>query len=251
MSGDPTIRVISLQHSDRRPAVAGQLRALRRSWAFFDAIDHVGPAGLHYDPGVARRRFGRELGAAELGIFASHIALWRQAAAADHGSIWLILEDDVTFEPHFATLLDEIVARMRDRRIDFLRLFAITEGPRVQEARFASFDLYRYIGDCWGTQAYLLTPAGAHRLLAAICRVERPIDNELDRYWHHGLPDRVTIPLMVRHNLVPSTAEAERATMERDRQANRQWRRWLYYRSRAVMGWHGSLTRIALALGRR
>jgi GR25 family glycosyltransferase involved in LPS biosynthesis len=46
-------------------------------------------------------------------------------------------------------------------------------------------------------QAYLVTRPAARRLLASIKKVTRPIDDEIDRYRVHGVPNRVIYPFPV------------------------------------------------------
>jgi glycosyl transferase family 25 len=62
----------------------------------------------------------------------------------------------------------------------------------------------------FGTQGYLLTRAGAERLLKTIHSVVRPIDDELDRFWSHGVPIISVYPFPLIETNFGSTIENTR-----------------------------------------
>ena len=115
------IRVISLLGSVRRARVIEQLDGLGLDWRFFDAL--VGPPpDIPYDAAKTRRRHGRELSQGELGCFASHRALWHQAAGDSAPDVTLVLEDDVLVDPHFFSNIGTVAAAAS--AYPYLRLYA-------------------------------------------------------------------------------------------------------------------------------
>lgn len=229
-----SLRVISLVGSPRRADMTAQMNALGRPWAYLDAEVGAAPVQLPYDPADARWRFGRALAEAELGCFASHWQLWRELATGRPDDAMLILEDDIVLDPDFFRQIDDVAAAMVARRYDFVRLYAIAEGPVFAEGNLGGHQVMRYAHEAWGTQAYLLTGRGARRLVDTIHRVERPIDNELDRWWRHGMMNRVIHPFPVSTGEVPSLIESPRAHAAAAMAAPR-WRAFfLQQRNRAL-----------------
>jgi glycosyl transferase family 25 len=52
-------------------------------------------------------------------------------------------------------------------------------------------------GPAFGTQGYLITQAGAKRLLDHCRVVRRPIDDEMDRSWVHGVRNLAIFPFPI------------------------------------------------------
>ena len=228
------VRVISLSESTgRRAAMAAQLaRVSGLEWAFVDA-ETAPPADLPYDDAGARRTIRRPLSRGEQGCFASHVALWRWLVAQPQGTILVVLEDDLIVDPDFFAELPAVCAAAP---VDYLRLYAKAPvGARVR-GRVAGRHLVRYRGLAFGTQAYVLRQAGAARWLASISRMVRPVDDEIDRYWAHGVPNMGLFPFPVIERSGPSTIELARRQLPPPRwhafgwQLRRlresAWRRW-------------------------
>lgn len=220
------IRVISLPGSDRRPRMAAQLDALGLPWSFFDART-TAPDALSYDPDRARIVRGRVLTKGELGCFASHWALWGELLADPEQDLLLVLEDDLLIDPVFFSRLDAAVTAMDG--LDYLRLYAKVPAGLRKEGPFLDRHIARFTGKAYGTQGYLLTRAGAERFRASIRRVERPIDDEMDRFWAHGVPIRAIFPFPVMEIAYGSTIEGTRRALEPLRGADRA--RWLLGRA--------------------
>jgi glycosyl transferase family 25 len=206
------VRVISLADcTDRRARMAEQLDATGLDWRFFDAW-RTPPAELPYDPARARIARGRVLTAGELGCFASHWALWGDFLFNSDADLLLVLEDDLLLDPVFFQRLDAVVLAMG--RIDYLRLYAKVPAGIRQEAHFLHRHVARFTGKAYGTQAYLLSRRGAARFRHSIRRVERPIDDEMDRFWAHGMPIRAVFPFPVMEVQYGSTIEETRRTLD-------------------------------------
>jgi glycosyl transferase family 25 len=203
-----SVRVISLSDSARRAGMAAQLDAVPGlDWSFFNACTAV-PAWLDHDRVAARATIRRDLTAGELGCFASHASLWRELAAAPDGSAMVVLEDDLLIDPEFFGALPAFDAAVAD--FDYVRLHAKAPTPARVIGRATGRHLVRYRGIAFGTQGYFIRKAAAQRLAASITRVIRPVDDEMDRYWAHGVPNIGVFPFPLLERAGPSTIEAER-----------------------------------------
>jgi glycosyl transferase family 25 len=199
MSTQPltAIRVISLPAAqERRQAFARSAVAAGCEWEFFDA--HTTPvSGLSYDEKRVTGIYGRRLHPGELGCYSSHFDLWRWLLKADFEQL-IVLEDDVVVDWEF--IHDISAIDMAGRGIEYLRLFAKMPAPW----RFIAspyFDTYRHLirftGYALGTQAYLLSKAGAARLIGHGSNIEAPVDVYMDRTWDHGLLNLAVYPFPV------------------------------------------------------
>lgn len=238
------IRVISLPDSSRREAMREQLDRIGRPWAFFDAL-RTAPDDIPYDAARARRRHGRPLTAGELGCFASHRALWRFAAALPPDEMALVLEDDLLIDPRF--FADIEAAGAAARRYGYLRLYGKVPAGLRLEGPFLNRHLARSSGRVYGTQAYLLGPEAARRLLRSVAEVVRPVDNEIDRFWAHGLPSRMVFPYPVMEIGAGSTIEAARRARPSPPALERVT--WTLHRSVEKMRRHASDLVARLRLG--
>jgi glycosyl transferase family 25 len=201
------VRVVSLVDSPRRAGMATQLEAIPGlDWSFFDACTEL-PAILVHDSAATTAAIRRDLTRGELGCFASHASLWHELAAAPDGSVMIVLEDDLLVDPGFFGALASFEAQTRG--IDYLRLHAKAPAPARVVGRVAGRHLVRYQGIAFGTQGYFIRKPAARRF-AAITRVVRPVDDEMDRYWAHGVPNMGVFPFPLLELAGPSTIEAER-----------------------------------------
>lgn len=201
------VRCISLAGSDRRARMQEQLGAAPFDWAFFDACT-APPGDLPYDPERALARHGRRLTPGELGCFASHWALWDALIADPAHEVMLVLEDDLLINPVFFAAMEAVVEAARP--YGYMRLYAkVPAGIRV-EAPFLDRHVARFSGRAYGTQAYLITRETARAWRKSIREIVRPIDDEMDRYWAHGIPTRAVFPFPVMEVAYGSTIEAKR-----------------------------------------
>jgi glycosyl transferase family 25 len=65
-------------------------------------------------------------------------------------------------------------------------------------------------GAAFGTQGYLITKAGAKTLLDHCRVVRRPVDDEMDRSWAHGLPNLAVFPFPIIEESSPSSIGSRR-----------------------------------------
>lgn len=206
-------RVISLRSSaDRRAAVIANLMDLACAWRFFDAL--TAEAGARVDPSAARQiaRFGRLLAPGEIGVFKSHLGVL-DAFDADPGLAWLlVIEDDVWIDTAFP--FDETIALLAARDIHYLRLFARRYKKADVLLQIGTRQLIRFRTDPYGAQAYLISRAGAARLRANIRSIDRPIDDEIARFWEHGLDIHAIFPFPAVERTMASTIETGRGVSQ-------------------------------------
>ena len=207
MAGRLAIRCVSLVGSERRARMAEQLNAMGTPWSFFDACTSL-PDDLPYRPERAMLMHGRVLTKGELGCFASHREIWRSAAAADGPEMTLVLEDDLLLNPVFFRNIERVAEEARP--YGYLRLYAkVPAGARL-EAAFLDRHVARFSGRAYGTQAYFIRRDIAQRFLSRIREVVRPVDDEIDRFWAHGVPIRSVFPFPVMEVDLGSTIEPVR-----------------------------------------
>jgi glycosyl transferase family 25 len=235
------VRVISLARSaDRRASMARQLDAVGSlDWAFFDACESL-PGWLHHDPAVVRRRLRRDMTGGELGCFASHAALWRWFIDDSTAQLLVVLEDDVVIDPGFFAQLPAFAAALPNTQ--FVRLYAKAPTLARPLAQVMGRHIVRYRGIAFGTQGYVLRRAGAERFLASITNVERPIDDEIDRFWVHGNPNIGVHPFPIMEIGFASTIEPARRAP-----TSGGWLRWKLGRAGDGLQRRAANIRMALA----
>ena len=211
MSPATLVLVISLPDAEeRRAGFAARARDTTLPWSFFDAHHELG-AGLAYDPDEAVVAKGRTLMPGELGCYSSHYHTWLALLDSPVRQM-IVLEDDTIVD---WTFLEKLAALdFSARGVSYLRLFAKRpcafrlHGEAVEPQRY----LVEYAGYAHGTQGYVITRAGAERLVRHCRRVRRPVDIELDRAWDHGGPCLAVFPFPLTEISTASTIGSARWT---------------------------------------
>jgi len=188
------IAVVSLQTATaRREAFAARAEGTSLAWRFFDAC--TAPAqGMTIDEPAIRRNKGRAMSKGEIGCYASHFSIWRDMVALGVPQA-IVLEDDTLVD--WAYLEPLAATDLHAQGIDYLRLYAKRPTwQRVVKQDFLqhSRTIVELVGPAYGTQGYAITLEGARRLVAHCRTVRRPIDDEMDRSWAHGLPNLALFP---------------------------------------------------------
>lgn len=206
-----TIYVISLAEAHARRMAferAASLEPHGRSWEFYPGLTALSPA-LRYEEEAAQVARGRHLHARELACYSSHYETWRSFLTTDDDQA-LIVEDDVRLDWIF---VDRVAARdLAADGIDYLKLFSKNITPHA----VVSNDFHgRWLLDCrgyaYGMQAYMLTRQGARTFLDHCGgTIKRPIDDELDRSWAHGVPNLTVFPFPAFEASGPSTIGVDR-----------------------------------------
>lgn len=189
--------VVSMPGATRRRS-AFTARAARSylSWRFFDACTDLAP-GLTYDAKAVEKNKGRQLTRGEIGCYSSHYAIWRDMAARGVPQC-IVLEDDTIVDWAFLSVLAATDLSAWD--IPYLRLYAkMPAFSRTVKRDFLqrSRSIVEYVGHAYGTQAYVVTLDGAKAFLRACATIRRPIDDEMDRSWEHGVRNLAVFPAPV------------------------------------------------------
>ena len=171
--------------SERRTRIEGQLAHLGLPGERLPAVwwKHLPPAeqsllysaernhGLYYQPLVD----------GEKGCYASHIQAWRQLLASDAPAL-VVLEDDVRLRPQFADVVNAIAALQEPW--DMVKLLGRDrEKVRSQRPLVPGTALVEYSRVPSMTAGYVVSRAGAAKLLAHRQPFGRPIDVDLRFWW--------------------------------------------------------------------
>lgn len=92
--------------------------------------------------------------------------------------------------------------------IDYLRLYykSPVRYALVKENFLGlSRSIVELSDQAFGSQGYLITKAGAQILLDHCRTVTRPVDDEMDRSWAHGLPNLAIFPFPIIEESASST----------------------------------------------
>lgn len=210
--------VISMRSAEQRRArAAANFQDCPFPWRFLDADAHAS-ADPPYDPARTLRTTGRELSAAEIGCYRSHVRALTEFMESEATHL-LVVEDDVWVD--FSFDFNGLAAAMNLAAVDYVRLYSRRAPPAKQIADIGDRSLIRYRFECFGTQAYLVTPAGARRLLAALTPICREIDHVIDRFWEHGLLPYAIYP----HPVIELTSPSSLPTRAPPPTRLHEWRR--------------------------
>ncbi len=180
--------VISLPDAaDRRAAFADRARVTSIPWTWFDAHRELAP-GLTHEPDEAIVAKGRPMYPGELGCYSSHYAAWSMFLESG-ASRMLVLEDDTIVDWGFLETL--VTVDLQAAGVHYLKLYAERPCALREVLRHAieqQRTLVEFLDRPLGTQGYVVTREGAERFVRHCRRVMRPLDNELDRSWEHGVP---------------------------------------------------------------
>lgn len=177
----------------RRSAFTSRAARSHLAWRFFDACSALAP-GLIYDAGAVERNKGRQLTKGEIGCYSSHYSIWSDMAARGVRQC-IVLEDDTIVDWSFLSVLAATDLSAWD--IPYLRLYAKKPAfARTVQRDFLqrSRSVIEYVGHAYGTQGYAITLDGAKAFMRACARIKRPIDDEMDRSWDHGVRNLAVFP---------------------------------------------------------
>jgi glycosyl transferase family 25 len=196
------IAVISRKDAlERRSRIAKHLDTGTCQWFFVDASegDPIQELPVRRD---ARRLKGRELPAGEIGCFNSHWLLWRSLMQSEDE--WLcVLEDDVLLDLSFD--FAQLAKSLEGVGAHYIRLHFLFLTPHKRLGRFGRRTIVRFTSTPLGTQAYLISRTAAKQFVRSITQIRTSIDEEMDRFWIHGIPVLGLFPFPTLEMGVPST----------------------------------------------
>lgn len=165
---------------------------------FFPAVDGRGfdvPNHPNYNAAKRRLFFGRDLKGGELGVTLSHKAIY-QKMLDENIAIALIFEDDAYLEPDFKTVCDALTSTPID--FDLVRFLGSKKVARLQQYTkrtvIGNYTLNALRTAPGGAFAYLITRAGAHKMLTLLDRFYLPIDTLMGHNWKNGLDAYIIQP---------------------------------------------------------
>lgn len=175
---DIPVWIINLKcDTERLQFMQQQMDRLRIDYRIIEAIDGRSLSEnekMPYSKTIALRDFGRELTPGEIGCALTHIRIWNLMIEENIDEL-LVLEDDV----HIGIGLIEVL-KHRDRLPkDYQHVNFSTNARQDPFGEFVT-DIYRVSHHAerpYSTLAYLLTKAGAHKLLNLVSPLYMPIDN--------------------------------------------------------------------------
>ena len=185
------IFIINLERAaERRETILRHLRGLGLEAEILPAVE-----GAHLPPGSLPQGTHPGLSPGEIGCYLSHVRFWETVVARrlPHA---IVLEDDVLCSPSLMRVATETAAL--GLPLDALRLSALRPIRGLPIATLSGGErLILPTKNPSGTQGYMVSLAGAQRLLEALSVPRCPIDAALDAYWKHGLRVPLVSPSVV------------------------------------------------------
>jgi glycosyl transferase family 25 len=184
------IFVINLDKSTQRLAEMSQrLEQLSlpftRMTAVYGASLTDDELNMHYSSALNERVYRRPLSAAEIGCYLSHRNIW-QTMVEGNLSMALILEDDAELGAQLPAALRAI--ENLERPWDLIKLYE----PQIKKPLARSiplnqdFSLCQYIKVPSTNTGYVLSLAGAFKLLGTREMFGRPVDDDIQFYWEYS-----------------------------------------------------------------
>lgn len=169
---------------ERRERMQAQLEALpipfaRLSAVWWPDVPEDEKTAL-YAPERNARQYYKPLANGEKGCYASHVQAWRQLLASDAQAL-VVLEDDVRLQADFAEVIHSLAHV--EPSWDMIKLVGRErEKVRAQRPLAAGHRLIQYTRVPSLTAAYVISRAGAEKLLRSRVPFGRPVDVDL-RFW--------------------------------------------------------------------
>lgn len=188
----PPVFVISLiEATKRRERMTKILSDLNISFEFIDAIDGR-KFGMSSHPNYNRAKrlkyFGRELKGGELGCTLSHKVAYQKMLAENIDQA-IIFEDDVVLYDGFIDTIQAI--QDCDVPYDMVRFMGRDKVLNAKQRKISQLTndvaLTRFCATPGGTYAYLITQAGAQKLIPHLEQTAYPIDALVGRSWETKL----------------------------------------------------------------
>lgn len=145
-----------------------------------------------YAEGLFRLFHGRMTNPREVGCYLSHLAAC-QAFLETGGDRALIFEDDVTPEPGFEAVLDDLLNQGSHWNV--IRLTGLSLGIPINVATLrGGHSICVGIGRLKGAGAYLVDRKAAQRFVEGLLPMRLPFDHAIDREWALGLRAAYVLP---------------------------------------------------------
>ena len=175
--------------AERRTRLLAELQQIDMPSERFPAVwwADVPPeqASRWYSDDLNARQYYKPLRNGEKGCYASHIGAWQQLLASDAPAL-VVLEDDVRLAAQFGAAIEAIAAL--NEPWDMVKLMGRLQHEKVRSQRplLPGTALVDYARVPSMTAGYVISRAGAAKLLAHRQPFGRPIDVDLRFWWECG-----------------------------------------------------------------
>lgn len=203
---DYTAYVISLpEAAQRRDFMRAQLEKLGIAFDFFDAVDGR-KFNVPNHPVYAKYRrrafFGKDLTGGELGCLLSHRKIYERMV--EHGiERAVVFEDDAILHEDLPRVIEALL-RHTDK-FDLVRFLGSEKVAKLEQKIVmpitGEYTLNRLCSTPGGAHAYLITLAGAKKLLAKMQRNYLPVDILMGHVWVTGVRGYIVQPGVAVHDL--------------------------------------------------
>jgi len=202
---------------ERRQHLDEMLSALNMRYELVKTSPPVPPNQWHesgFDHKKSRALLGRDLSCGEVGCFLSHRAAWKLAAASDHPS--LILEGDAQLDKSSREVCEMLSDGRASWELAMLYYSKCTPSVWYQQRLDSTFRLAKFANRrAYCLAAYMLTPAGADKLVKLSESFYLPADDFVSGGWIRKDLDMFAV--------VPEAAglcpvQSEKSNLEDDRQ---------------------------------
>ena len=137
------------------------------------------------------------MGNGEKGCYASHLRAWQQLLAGDAPAL-VVLEDDVRLLPNFPSVL-QAIADLPPQSWDMVKLYGREHEKIAQQMPLADTGVqlitYRRVPSF--AAAYVISRAGAQKLLASRVPFGRPVDVDMRFWFENGVRTFGVFPSVV------------------------------------------------------
>ena len=151
----------------------------------------------HCSPALNQRQYFKPLGNGEKGCYASHVLAWQQLLASDAPAL-VVLEDDVRLLPNFPSVL-QAIADLPPQSWDMVKLYGREHEKIAQQMPLADTGVqlitYRRVPSF--AAAYVISRAGAQKLLASRVPFGRPVDVDMRFWFENGVRTFGVFPSVV------------------------------------------------------
>lgn len=232
------VYVLTMRDETRVKSIERQMSSLSLPYQFFDAtvLEDMDQAGHPIDRTAILERYGRMLTKGEVSCFLSHRRIWQEIIASGKPSV--IFEDDALIDgciQHFLDCLattpvafDVVLMGHSKKDPQQKKLYHFLE-PLKNSEQLDTFALGRGF-KTWpsGTVGYVVTPAGAAKLLEASRTICCVLD-DWPFFENRGIQVKEVRPLLVWEDFINSES-----SLEGDRQTPA--RKNLYFLARVLRG---------------
>jgi len=151
----------------------------------------------YFSSALNQRQYFKPLGNGEKGCYASHLRAWQQLLAGGAPAL-VVLEDDVRLLPNFPSVL-QAIADLPPQSWDMVKLYGREHEKIAQQMPLADTGVqlitYRRVPSF--AAAYVISRAGAQKLLASRVPFGRPVDVDMRFWFENGVRTFGVFPSVV------------------------------------------------------